>query len=868
MLTKLQLKNGLKVLLFESHKSPVVSVQMWVRTGSADEKKPLEGISHFIEHLVFKGTKKFKVGEIASIIEGSGGELNAYTSFDQTVFHVTISKEFVDTGLDCISQMMGFPIFDKQEIDNEREVVCEEIKRGLDSPGRRASQLLFSTCYKKHPYGIPVIGFDKNIRKMSRKAIVDYFESRYVPSNMFLVVTGDFATKDMKKQVESYFGGFAPYKLKKVKRVKEPKQSQPRIALEKFTSPETSLYLSWPVPGVTHKDIPALDVLSFVLGQGDSSRLTKRLRIDAPIANSVGAFAYTPQDQGMLAISMSLNRAQVSEALRLVTAEIEGLFTQPPTNEEMRKAKVNVESEQYYSLETVDGISRKIGNSQFLMNDPMAFEAYLKQVKKLTAEDLLKVAKKYFDPKKISAVALTSDELAPLKKELQVWTKEFAKRAKTFKISKIKEKSSSKIGSAFKVAYGKNIPRTERLELNNGLKVLLRPIQDSAVVSTKLVLRGGNRIEPDNKEGLVELLSRVWISGTSHLSEGEIHIQTEEMASSLSAFSGRNTLGLTLDTLSPFFPKMLETFADVAINSLWSEQVLNREKAIMLEQIKARNDNPSQLAIQQFHRLMFSGHPYRKDVLGQESTVKSISRKDILDYWNRIAHPNNATLVVAGNFQRDQTIAFLEKSFASWKRDKDIKDLFDVSPLQKDLQERLAMVKEQTHIVVGYRGLTLKDKDRYALQIIQSVLAGQGGRLFLELRDKNSMAYSVAPLKMEGIDTGYFGAYIGCSPEKTDRAIEMLKHEFARLVDKPVDNEELTRAKRYLIGRHDIDLQRTSTVATSIVFDEVYGIDYDETFKVKEKYDSITPAEIQKVAQRILQPFCGLKSFFARFRLK
>ena len=173
MLKKFQLKNGLNVLLMESHKSPVVSVQMWVRTGSADEQKGEEGISHFIEHLVFKGTEKFKVGEIASIVEGAGGELNAYTSFDQTVFYVTISKEFAETGLDVISQMMGFPAFDATEIDNEREVVIEEIKRGQDSPGRVASQLLFSTAYKKHPYGIPVIGYDKNIRKVSKKTLVN-----------------------------------------------------------------------------------------------------------------------------------------------------------------------------------------------------------------------------------------------------------------------------------------------------------------------------------------------------------------------------------------------------------------------------------------------------------------------------------------------------------------------------------------------------------------------------------------------------------------------------------------------------------------------------------------------------------------------
>src|ERR1035438_4734577 len=136
MLTEYTLKNKMKVLLVESHKAPVVAVQMWVKTGSADEKKGEHGISHFIEHLVFKGTKKFGVGEIAKTIEGSGGELNAYTTFDHTVFHVTMSRDDLDVGLEVISEMMGFPKFDSTEIDREREVVCEEIKRGRSEERR------------------------------------------------------------------------------------------------------------------------------------------------------------------------------------------------------------------------------------------------------------------------------------------------------------------------------------------------------------------------------------------------------------------------------------------------------------------------------------------------------------------------------------------------------------------------------------------------------------------------------------------------------------------------------------------------------------------------------------------------------------
>ena len=263
--TKFQLKNKLNVLLVESKKSPVISVQMWVKTGSADEKKGEEGISHFIEHLVFKGTDKFKVGEIANTVEASGGELNAYTSFDQTVFYVTISKNFSDVALDVVSQMMGYPTFDPAEIDSEREVVCEEIKMGQDSPNRRSSQLMFSSAFKKHAYGLPVIGYDKNVRSWSTKKIKEFYQSRYVPSNMFLVVSGDFETPQMKQKVHEYFAGFKDYKLRKVKRVKEPAQKKYNFKAQKYKIQDQHLHFAFKAPNIRHAD--ARDFLNELVGQ-------------------------------------------------------------------------------------------------------------------------------------------------------------------------------------------------------------------------------------------------------------------------------------------------------------------------------------------------------------------------------------------------------------------------------------------------------------------------------------------------------------------------------------------------------------------------------------------------------------------------
>ena len=400
--TVFKLKNKMNVILAPSHKSPVVSVQMWVKTGSADEKKGEEGISHFIEHLVFKGTQKYKVGEIAQIIEASGGELNAYTSFDQTVFYVTISKNFINTAVDVISEMMGHPLFDATEVDSEREVVCEEIKMGIDSPGRSASQLMFKSVFKKHPYGIPVIGYEKNVRTWSVKKIKQYFESRYVPSNMTLIITGDFELKETKKNIQQVFEKFHPFRLKKITRSKELQQKKHTVAAKTKELSETNLQLAWPVVNAKHKDTPSLEILAAILGQGEMTRLYKNLRLKSSLVNTISSYSYNPLDHGLFAVTAKYTDQNLNEIISAILNEIELIKTQPVLWEELRKVIINISSDQFYSRETVDGIAGKIGSEFFYLNDLKAYEKYLKIIQKIKPEDISKIAKKYLSFEKLN----------------------------------------------------------------------------------------------------------------------------------------------------------------------------------------------------------------------------------------------------------------------------------------------------------------------------------------------------------------------------------------------------------------------------------------------------------------------------------
>ncbi|MFV8247826.1 M16 family metallopeptidase [Bdellovibrio bacteriovorus] len=851
MSKKFQLKNGLKVLLLESHKSPVVSVQMWVKTGSADEKKTEEGISHFIEHLVFKGTRKYKVGEIAATVEGSGGELNAYTSFDQTVFYVTISKQFSDVALDVISEMMGYPTFDPQEIDNEREVVLEEIKRGQDSPGRRASQLLFTNVFQKSPYGIPVIGYDKVVKKVSAKKIREFYQSRYVPSNMFLVVSGDFDSKEMKTRVQQMFGGFAPYKLRKVARKKEPAQKTIRIKVEQAKFEQTTAYLTWRIPSVKHKDIAALEVMSAILGQGDSCRLMQTLRIKEPLTNSVGSFAYSMQDDGLFAVSLGLEKENLTKALSALIPELVRIVTEPPTVAEMQKAITNFASHEVYSMETVDNIARKAGSNEFYYGDHDYYKKYMKQVYALKPEDIQKIAKKYLKADSFGLSMMTNMDKKNADRILKAFAKDLRKALREAKV--VKQKAPRFAAKKFNINAGaaKGVPTTERIVLDSGATLLIREQSDTPYVAMKAAFLGGARVEPEGQNGLTELFARNWMSGSKNFTEDDINLRVDELAAGIGAFGGRNSAGLSMDYLSPFEDKMLEIYADSLLAPQFPEIILEREKVVLKNQIKARNDNPAQLCILAFMQEIFKGHPYSRDLVGSETTVNAISSADLLGYYKKIAMAKNVTFSVVGDVDTKKWVKTLNEITKELPKGERVKNHFAAPKITESKHLFRELKKEQSHIIVGYQGLTLSSPERYTMEIIQSILSGQGGRLFIELRDKNSLAYSVSPMHMEGIECGYFGGYIGCSPEKSEKAIQMLKAEFNKLATTKISPEELVRAQRYLIGRHDIELQRKSTIGNAILFDDIYGLDYRESLDVADKYFAVSPEDVQKLAQKI-----------------
>jgi zinc protease len=382
------MNNGLKVILEENKTTPVVALQVWIKVGSADENDQEAGICHFIEHMLFKGTEKRKVREAAREIESLGGTINAYTSYDQTVYHITMASRYAETGLDILSDAIQHSTFESIELEREREVILEEIRRGEDDPSRRLFKQTLATLYHQHPYRRPVIGYEKTIRAIQRAEMDSFFKKWYVPNRMVLIVVGDFNSDEMEGRVRNAFKEFKPSSESFPHRIPEPNQRETRSIFSYGNFKETYLQIAFPIASARDEDTPALDILSQVIGGGESSRLVQKVKLEKGLVHSIYASSYTPKDPGAFIIGATLPAENVERAVGAIFEEVNRLKTEGVTSEELHRVKVNIESNLIYDRQTVQGQAGKLGYYEVTAGDVQFEKEYMRRIALLQDKDI------------------------------------------------------------------------------------------------------------------------------------------------------------------------------------------------------------------------------------------------------------------------------------------------------------------------------------------------------------------------------------------------------------------------------------------------------------------------------------------------
>src|SRR6266536_2469232 len=401
------LSNGLTIIVQEDRSAPVASVQALCATGSVYEDQHLgAGLSHILEHMLFKGTKTRSTNQIAQKIQDVGGYINAYTSFDRTVFWIDVPKDGGATALDILADAMINSTLPPEEYQKEQEVIRREFAMGMDDPDRVAGLLLFATAYQQHPYRFPVIGEIEIYNQLTQEQVMQYYKTRYVPNNLTFIIVGDVDAEKGHKQLADLFKPYSEKSLQPVFIPAEPPQLGRREVHREFATELSHLSLAWHIPAVTNPDVPALDLLSTILGEGRSSRLYRRVREEAGLAFRISAFSYTPGDPGLFGIDATVDPKKREAAEQLALHIVDDVKHAGVTADELAKAKKIMLSHHLGALTTMRGQASDIGSNWLLTRNLNFSRDYLDAVQKVTLEDIKRVAAKYLTENNLTVISL------------------------------------------------------------------------------------------------------------------------------------------------------------------------------------------------------------------------------------------------------------------------------------------------------------------------------------------------------------------------------------------------------------------------------------------------------------------------------
>jgi zinc protease len=837
---RFKLSNGLDVLIKEDHANKVATIQYWVMVGSADEEQRELGISHLIEHMAFKGTERRGVGNIASEIEALGGRINAYTSWDQTVFHVTLPSSKTGEGMDILTDAVLRPAIDPAELEKEKKVVLEEILEGKERPERKASQLLFDTAYVESPYKFPIIGYKETVENLTRDDILAFRKKWYVPENMFVLIVGDVDSAQVKAQIQQLTAELKPQGFFRPARSAEPNQKEILASLVRDgNARETHLNIAFHIPSAQSNDMHALDLAADILGGTEGSRLVGILKKEKGLVHSISTSTLTHRMSGLFVISALLDAKNVVPATHLVMEEIARLANEPPSPEELQRVKVQMESQHVYARESVQGMARSIGGYASEFGDPNYEEKSLRLSATVTPEELSQAVKRYLEPPNVSVSVL-----APEDADAQVTTEVLKKTIAS--IDGRKEITDTKVSSR---------EAAQNFTLPNGVRVVLVPDGSNPVATARIAYLGGKRFETKSTEGIMNFIAQMLTKGTTKMFEMEILRKLEDMGGKLVGFSGHDSFGLSGTFFSRHLEDGLQLLAHLSMDSAFPSDKVERERSLILNQIKTEPDRPIQYAISVLNQTLFPSHPYGFNTGGKVKSVSGFSRDELKRAYERFSVPSNTVITVVGDMDSGRVKALIGAIFGKIPaRTPHTPEVAQEHPLNT-LQEKIVRIpRAKAHLAIGFRGTTLSDEDRYPLEVLNNILAGQGGRLFTNLRDKESLAYTVTSFDRPGLDTGLFAVYMACEETKVDRAVTGLLQEIQKLRENSASETELNRSINNIIGNHLIALQSSAARAENIGSNTLYGLGHDYEKHYLKKIADVKADDVLRVAKKYLDP--------------
>ena len=830
------LENGLGVLIIPDARFPLVSLRLYVHAGSGYETRNIAGISHALEHMVFKGTENYPKAGVSETIESLGGYFNAYTTFDHTCYLTDLPDRGWKEGLKVLKDMAFFPALEPGDMKTEMEVIVEEIQRGRDNPGGELFRMVQTQTFKDTSYGWPIIGFEDTVRSFKSADLRHYIDAHYKPNNMLLVVCGKVDRAEVMKEAQKLFGDIKSGQVQgNVPAVDlDALRQKPVILTEAKDLNQIYMAFAFPVPGTNTPDEAGLEVLAQLLGGDATSYLYRKYKYDLRLVDQISASLYTMEGAGMMYFSAVLQPDKLEEFWSAICADLGSLSAGSFSAEAVARAKLNLEDQLFRSKETLGGLASKEGYFYFLGGGEGAEERYVQQIRAVYDNYLQTLIDKYFVPDGLTAAALTpkgytAPDLAGILN------------------AKWRAPAPEKpVSDATLNAPGK----PEVIDLGQGRTVILLKDETLPYTSLDMVFAGGNSLLTSEEQGLAGLSTSVLTMATKTRSNEDLERFLADRAASLSAGAGRHTSKVSASFPSRFSDDILPLIAEVLAEPAFAPEDLDRARDSQLAAIKASTDQPTGLMFRELYPFLFKDHFYSYYLLGKPEDVAKYTADDARRAWVRqSAQP--WTLAVCGQFDRERVLKFAESLPVPTAQVG-----MPAAPVWGGVHELDLRLpgRNQSHLLMLFPTVPDSHKDAPGLQLLQTALSGMSGPLFLRLREEQALAYSVDAMNWSSPLTGFMAFYIGTSPDKEKQAVEGFRAIIDELRVKPLPEADLTRAANQMEGDYYRAIQalgsRSSEAATLSILDRPLTFAKDQIAKAKE----LTPEDLRKLAEKYLNP--------------
>ncbi|MHB1000674.1 MAG: M16 family metallopeptidase [Armatimonadota bacterium] len=876
------LPNGLKVITKEVHAAPVVAFQVWYRVGSRNEELGKTGLSHLLEHMMFKGTKTLKKGEIDRLMRENGGVNNAGTWKDFTFYYETLSSDKLELAMRIESDRMVNSLIDAKEFKSEMTVVRSELEGHENEPDSLMMYEMYATAFKAHPYQWPTIGWTSDVESMTRDNLYKYYKAHYMPNNAIVVITGDFDTEKALAMVRKYFGsipkGVQPAKVTAV----EPVQLGERRSIVRKVGIAPRVMIGYHIPALGHKDIYPLDVLELVLSSGMSSRLYKSL-VDKQLATDAWASSSSSRDPNLFFLGGTARTGvKIEDVESALLAEAERVKNEHISNDELQKALNQLEAQFIYTNDSVTNQAQQLGYFETL-HSWQFIDQYLSNAKKVTVADVQAVAKKYLTAKNSTTVTFIPEApAAPLKQTRSIGTKTLlpfdvaayrpdsvsarisgsvdnALQAKTA----VKPKPAVKTPAAKPAASNTKVVKPTRVVLDNGMIVIIQENRSNPTVAVQGSLNAGSVLDPQGKNGLAQMTAGLLKKGTTTRTADQIAAEEDFVGMDIGFGVDTEYASFSGYSLTKYFGKMLDIMSDVLRNPTFPQDELDKLKSMRLSGLREQEDSTEAMAFRSFYNTVFpAGHPYHQLTLDDDiANTTAIQRDDVLGFYKNHYGPDSVIFVIVGDVDTNQALDMIKARFGGWQKiGTTQRPQIPDAPMPGSITKKVIQMpdKSQVDVVLGYPGgLKRSDPDFYAANVMNFILGGGGAlssRMGNEIRDKMGFVYNVYSYFDASLGAGPWISSLGSNPQNTDKAIKTLVAQIALMRDKGATKTEMQEAVNYIAGSFPVRLEKNSSIAGILQAAEFYGMGMDYIRNYQSIYRSVTLEQVNAAAKKFLHP--------------